>query len=78
MKDMYDYMEEMDIDDMLGEIFVSERWEETPNSEVNEETGLTSANSKPSIHPLWNLIDTWGGRLYLKVRQLTLWGVDDE
>ena len=28
--------------------------------------------SKPS-HPLWKLIDQWGGQLYLSADQLELW-----
>ncbi len=31
---------------------------------------------KPGTHPLWKLIDAWGGQLHLKASQLTLWGVD--
>ena len=32
----------------------------------------TSTNSKPS-HPLWKLIDQWGGKLCLSADQLELW-----
>ena len=68
-----DYMSRLD--DMLGEI------ELTPvMAKVVAETRTvpkgTSADSKSSIHPLWKLIDTWGGTMYLKARQLTLWGVE--
>lgn len=45
----------------------------TPNH-----VGSTQSDSKPSTHPLWKLIDKWGGQMYLKCSQLTLWGVQDE
>ena len=36
-----------------------------------------ATDSKPS-HPLWKLIDQWGGSIYLSADQLELWGVDNE
>ncbi len=61
------------IDDMLGEKTVSGNIDRNSQSEKLR----TETASKPGIHPLWNLIDTWGGKLYLKAKQLTLWRDED-
>ena len=67
--DMYDYM-----DNMLGEKKPIEP-SMVEGMKRDRET-RSGADSKSSIHPLWKLIDTWGGTMYLKARQLTLWGVE--
>ena len=37
-----------------------------------ENKSYNSGVSKPS-HPLWKLIDQWGGQIYLSADQLELW-----
>lgn len=63
------------IDDMLGEKTVNGIGDSNISS-ISE--SLRDTDSKPGIHPLWKLIDTWGGTMYLKARQLTLWRDEDE
>ena len=65
-EDMYDYMEEM-LDEKEGDC---------GTADIKGRLQQLPADSKSSIHPLWKLIDTWGGTMYLKARQLTLWGVE--
>ena len=62
-----DYMSRLD--DMLGDKSMS-------RGTHNDISISKDVESQPSIHPLWKLIDTWGGTMYLKARQLTLWGVE--
>lgn len=70
-EDMYDYM-----DNMLGEKTVAVNSPNGRRAERNGDVTSIQTDSKSSIHPLWKLIDTWGGTISLKARQLTLWGIE--
>ena len=68
MKD--DYLSRLD--DMLGEITVNGN---INRNSLESEKFRTGTDSKPRIHPVWKLIDHWGGQICLKAEQLTLWEV---
>ena len=64
-EDMFDHM-----DYILGEkSSMSEVHAKYP--EISQRN-LGIVDSEPS-HPLWKLIDQWGGQLYLNADQLELW-----